>query len=60
MSDSGNEWFDFFRDRRFVPLFFVTLAVLFGVPLGIALFFAFVPVMRWHIVRIRLRTILRE
>ena len=29
--------FDFVKDRRFVPVFFVTLAVLFGVPLGVAL-----------------------
>jgi hypothetical protein len=28
--------FDFVKDRRFVPVFFITLAVLFGVPLGLA------------------------
>ena len=29
--------FDYVKDRRFVPVFFVTLAILFGVPLGVAL-----------------------
>lgn len=30
MSHSENDWFDFFKDRRFVPVFFVTLAVIFS------------------------------
>jgi hypothetical protein len=29
--------FDYFKDRRFAPVFFITLAVLFGVPLAVAL-----------------------
>ncbi len=29
--------FDYVKDRRFVPVFFITLAVLFGVPLGVAI-----------------------
>lgn len=29
--------FDFVKDRRFVPVFFITLGVLFGVPLAAAI-----------------------
>lgn len=47
MNDSGNEWFDFFRDRRFVPVFFVTLAVVFGVLLGVALLGGTTNVSEW-------------
>jgi len=32
-------WFDYFKDRRFVPLFFITLVVLFAGPLVIGIFF---------------------
>ena len=28
--------FDYVKDRRFVPVFFITLGVLFGVPLAVA------------------------
>jgi hypothetical protein len=36
MNFSWDNVFDFAKDRRFVPVFFITLAVLFGVPLGVA------------------------
>jgi hypothetical protein len=30
-------WFDYFKDRRFVPIFFITLVVLFAGPLVIGI-----------------------
>jgi hypothetical protein len=32
-------WFDYFKDRRFVPIFFVTLVVLFVGPLILGILF---------------------
>ena len=32
MNNSGSDWFEFFKDRRFVPVFFITMLVIFGVP----------------------------
>jgi hypothetical protein len=32
-------WFDYFKDRRFVPIFFITLVVLFAGPLVIGIIF---------------------
>jgi hypothetical protein len=37
MNNSGSDWFEFFKDRRFVPVFFITLLVIFGVPLGMGI-----------------------
>ena len=47
MSDSGNNWFDYFKDRRFAPVFLITLAVLSGITVGASIFAPNISMADW-------------